>query len=389
MTNRITNQPALFSAGQDPALIGQRKWRMAPRQEWLTPFVPIPWLPGGHLQTLASNYWRRQPFNLPSETEPVVVDPADGSRVLCHTHWQPEPVRSGRLTLLLLHGLEGSSDSRYMHRIASRAWSLGCNVIRMNMRNCGGTEAWTPTLYHSGFSGDVEAVLRHFVSRYALKRVAMAGYSMGGNLVLKLAGELGTGAPEWLAAAVAVSPAADLAPSADALHEPSNRLYEWNFLRNLMRRFERKASLFPEIYANAGIGPIRSIREFDHRITARFHGFNGADEYYSRSAGARVVPHVAIPTLVIHALDDPFIRLTGTTRNAMLQNPSIMLVESKHGGHCAFLAKKSAADGTSLSPGLAIGRHWAEATLVRFLMATVGHDARPLNDQSGGNTHGS
>jgi predicted alpha/beta-fold hydrolase len=353
---------------------------IAPLRDWLTPFEPAPWLAGGHAQTLAGNYWQRAPFQLPSESEPVLVDPADGSRVLCHTDWQPESLRSSRLTLLLLHGLEGSSASRYICGIAARAWALGCNVIRMNMRNCGGTEEWTPTLYHSGLSGDVAAVLRHFAARFDLQRVAVVGYSMGGNLVLKLAGELGFDAPAWLTAAVAVSPAADLAPSADALHQPSNRLYEWNFLRNLMRRFERKAALFPEIYAHPNIGPIRSIRDFDDRITARFSGFSSADDYYNRSAAARVVAQIAIPTLVIHAADDPFIRLTPQTQDRMRRNPHIHLLETDHGGHCAFLARKSPSGKHSLPPnsfpaGLEFpgDRHWAEATLLRFLFTTVGH----------------
>ena len=298
----------------------------------------------------------------------MVVDPEDGSRVLCHCHWQPEPVRARRLTILLIHGLEGSSASRYIQGISARAWAVGCNVIRMNMRNCGGTEAWTSTLYHSGLSADVAAVLRHFVQQQHLQRVAIAGYSMGGNLVLKLAGELADQAPFWLRAVVAVSPAADLATSADALHSTENRLYEWHFLRNLMRRFRRKSILFPETYSTAKVGSVRSLREFDDKITAYYSGFSGADDYYFRASAARVVEHIAIPTLVLHSLDDPFIRMMPETRELLLQNPAVRLIETGQGGHCAFLAKKSGPDADKDGE-----RHWAEATLVRYLMATVGH----------------
>jgi predicted alpha/beta-fold hydrolase len=337
--------------------------RLPADSAWLTPFIPIPLLAGSHVQTLLGNYWKRLPLDIPFVAEAVEVDSRDGSRVLCHCHWQPEAVRASRLTVVLVHGLEGSSDSRYIQRITTRAWKLGCNVIRMNMRNCGGTDTWTPTLYHSGLSADVGAVLEHFVQEQLLERVAMVGYSMGGNLVLKLAGDLAENAPAWLVAAVAVSPAADLAASADALHEPANRFYEGHFLRNLMRRFRRKASLFPERYSVAEVGPIRSIREFDHRITAHYSGFAGADDYYFRASAARVVGQIAIPTLIIHALDDPFIRLTPETQKKMAQNPLIALVETTHGGHCAFLAKRP-------GPG-AYDRHWAEATLMRFLIATA------------------
>jgi len=308
-----------------------------------------------------------------SEDEAVEVDPATGSRVRCVCHWQPETVRPDRLTILLVHGLEGSSESQYIGGITALAWNAGCNVIRMNMRNCGGTDTWTPTLYHSGLSADVGMVLHHFARRYALQRVAMAGYSMGGNLVLKLAGELGADTPPWLLAAVGVSPAIDLAESADALHEPSNRIYERHFLRNLMRRFRRKAELFPDLYSSAGIGPIKTIREFDDQITARYSGFTGADDYYYRAAAARVVSRIAIPALVIHALDDPFIRLTPQSRAALLANPVITLVETNHGGHCAFLAKTPSAPEPDLLSVPKDCRHWAEATLVRFLLATAGH----------------
>ncbi len=334
---------------------------------WLTPYEPIPWFRGGHAQTLVGNFWMRPAFELASEPVPVTVDNSNGSRVLCHAHWQSLDVRANRLTLLLVHGLEGSSDSRYIQGIAQLAWQAGCNVIRMNMRNCGGTEEWSPTLYHSGLSADVETVARHFVQQQGLRRVALVGYSMGGNLVLKLAGELGLHAPEWLLAAVAVSPAADLAASADALHEPANRVYEWHFLRNLMRRFRRKAQLYPAIYSTQAIGPMRSIREFDEKITARYSGFTGADDYYDRSAAARVIDRVAIPTLILHAMDDPFIRVLPETRRAIENNPAITLVETPHGGHCAFLAS------TSAGPYARPYRHWAEATLVAYLMATAGH----------------
>jgi len=330
---------------------------------WLTPFEPPSWLRGGHAQTLAGNYWRRPVFAIEADSVPVVVDSGNDSRVLCQCHWQPEPVRQSRLTVLLVHGLEGSSDSRYIQGITSLAWLAGCNVIRMNMRNCGGTETWTPTLYHSGLSDDIGAVLDYFVSLYGFSRVATVGYSMGGNLVLKYAGELGDDAPAWLRAAVGVSPAADLASSADALHEPSNRIYEWHFLRNLMRRFRRKTQLFPAIYAGREVGPVRTIREFDDKITARFSGFSSADDYYFRASAARVVSRITVPALVLHALDDPFIRLTTATRNIMLSNPAIQLIETARGGHCAFLSNRSDA-----AP-----RHWAESTLIRYLLSTVGH----------------
>jgi hypothetical protein len=321
--------------------------------EWLTGFRPRRGLRNGHLQTIVGNYLPRPAFVLESVEEEIEVDAADGSRVVCHCHWQDKD-RAGRLTAILVHGLEGSSKSQYIRGIAARAWDAGMNVIRMNMRNCGDTDALTPTLYHSGLSGDVAAVMRHYAGRFGLERVALIGYSMGGNLVLKMAGEWGTKAP--LFAVAAVCPAVDLAAGSDALHEPANRGYEWHFLRGLMRRFRKKVALFPDLYDTTGIGPIRSLRQFDHEIVARYCGFADADDYYYRAASARVVDRIVIPTLILQADDDPFIRLFPETRAKLRANPHIAFVETRHGGHCAYLSRDR---GDEI--------HWAEATVIRFL----------------------
>jgi uncharacterized protein len=325
---------------------------------WRTKFVPLRGLGNCHLQTIVGNFLSRPPFQIPVEEEAVEVDSADLSRVLCHCHWQPEEVRASRLTLVLLHGLEGSSESRYIRGITARAWAAGMNVVRMNMRNCCGSEALTPTLYHSGRSADVGAVVEHYAGRLGLERVALVGYSMGGNLVLKLAGEWSGRTP--LSAVATVCPVIDLAPSADALHEPANRAYEWHFLRGLMRRIRRKAELFPDVYKLNGLGPVRSIREFDDKIVAPYSGFRNADDYYFRAASARVLDRIAVPTLVLCAKDDPFIRLLPETRVRLLANPHIDFVETEHGGHCAFLGRGG---GDEI--------HWAESTVMRYLHAVM------------------
>jgi predicted alpha/beta-fold hydrolase len=328
--------------------------------EWRTAFVPRWGLGNRHLQTIAGNFYPRPPFRPAAQAATVEVDPADGSSVLCHCHWQPEAERAGRLTVVLAHGLEGSSESGYILGVAARAWEAGCNVVRMNMRTCGGTERLTPTLYHSGLSDDLGAVVRHFTRQHGLERVALVGYSMGGNLALKLAGEWGSGTP--LVAVATVCPAIDLATGADALHEGFNRAYEWKFLRGLMARYRRKAKLFPAIYAPLWeIGAVRSIREFDDKIVARYWHFRNADDYYCRAAAARVVERIAVPTLILRAQDDPFIRLTVETRAKLLANPCVSLVETRHGGHCGYL---------SIDAGNEI--HWAEATVMRFLRAATG-----------------
>jgi hypothetical protein len=280
---------------------------------------------------------------------------------LCECHWQPASVRSESPAVVILHGLEGSSQSQYVVGNASKFWKAGFNVVRMNMRNCGGTEKLTPTLYHSGLSADVQRVMQHFIEREHLQSISLIGYSMGGNLVLKFAGEIGSAAPPQLSSVVGVSPVIDLGPSADALHEVQNRLYERRFLRALLKRFRRKAMLFPRAFDPQMATGIGSLREFDNRITALYSGFQSADDYYHRAASARVLDRITVPALLIHACDDPFIRFTPETRAVIAANPNITLLETAHGGHCAFLAAPEPATGND--------GYWAEQTALQFVIA--------------------
>ncbi len=337
-------------------------------------FSPRRFLANPHLQTIAGNFLPR-PHHLLPTPEAVLVTTEPATQVLCHCHWQPHASRAGAPTAILVHGLEGSSHSQYVLGNAAKLLHAGANVIRMNMRNCGGpeydTERLTPTLYHSGLSADVLAVLRFFTAREHLRSVSLIGYSMGGNLVLKAAGDLGrataipgpeTGAPEspvpQLRSVIAISPACDLGPSADALHQSLNRIYERRFLRALLRRYRRKADLFPKMFDPARARDIHSLREFDDRITAPYSGFASADDYYHRASAARVLDRIAVPTLLLHAADDPFIRLTPKTRASIAANPHLTLLEPRHGGHCAFLATPDPASGYD--------GYWAEHTALRF-----------------------
>ena len=333
-------------------------------------FHPRPWLVNGHLQTIVGNFLPR-PDSLPApDVEFVEVSPARGSQiasqVLCECHWQPLAKRATSPTAIILHGLEGSSHSQYVIGNANKLWRADCNVIRMNMRNCGPGKygdmlRLSPTLYHSGMSNDVDRVLRYFIETQGLESIALIGYSMGGNLVLKLAGDLGTSAPPQLRSVVGVSPAADLGACADALHEPHNRIYERKFVRGLLKRFRRKASLFPRAFDPHRANHITTLREFDDRITALYCGFRSADDYYSRAAAARVLDRITVPTLILNAHDDPFIRLIEETRSTIAANPHITLLETEHGGHCAFLGPS---DRTSGNDG-----YWAEHTALRFVLS--------------------
>jgi uncharacterized protein len=318
----------------------------------LDAFVPHRFLRGGHVQTVASFFLPRR-FSLPpAEERCIEVEP--GVQVLCHCHWQPE--RQKALTVILVHGLEGSSDSDYMLGIADKGLGAGMNVVRMNQRNCGGTDGFSATLYHSGRSQDIAAVAQHLVNAENLPRFALAGFSMGGNLMLKLAGEWGNQGPAQFCAVAAVCPALDLAASADALHLPGNRLYEAYFVWKLRRRLASKARLFPATFDTSRLQGVSTLRDFDEKITAYYSGFTGADDYYERASAGKLVDRIAVPTLILHAGNDPFIRILPETRQKIRSNPNINFVESDDGGHCAFLADRDGNDG-----------HWAENRIVEFL----------------------
>jgi predicted alpha/beta-fold hydrolase len=322
-------------------------------QTKLPTFVPRRGLSGGHRQTLASFFLSRRTALPPAEPRYIEVEP--GVQVLVHCHWQTD--RQSALTIIIVHGLEGSSASTYMQGIAAKGLAAGMNVVRMNQRNCGGTEALAPTLYHSGRSQDVAAVAQNLIEQDRISRFALAGYSMGGNLVLKLAGEWGSAGPRQFRAVAAVCPAVNLAASADALHLPSNRLYELYFLWNLGRRLRTKARLFPGAFDTSRLRGIRTLREFDDRITAFYCGFTGADDYYDRSAAAHVIDRIAVPTLILNAVNDPFIRILPETRRKILDNPHITFVETEDGGHCSYLA----------SPNSSSDGRWAESQIVSFV----------------------
>jgi uncharacterized protein len=317
-------------------------------------FHPHRRLRGGHLQTLAAFFLPRH-IDLPTpEKRLIEVEP--GIPVLCHCHWQED--RRNALTLIVVHGLEGSSGSQYMRGIARNGLAGGMNVVLMNQRNCGGMDHCAATLYNSSRSNDVAAVTRKLIESDRISAFVLIGFSMGANLVLKLAGEWGTAAPSQFRGVVAVCPAINLAAGADALHEPANRVYEYYFLLQLFRRFRRKAQLFPHDFDVSRLRGIRSLREFDDRITAHHCGFASADDYYTRAAAAAVIDQIARPTLIIHAANDPFVRILPETRQKILSNRNITYVEAEDGGHCAFIAER---DGDANYDG-----RWAEREVVQF-----------------------
>jgi predicted alpha/beta-fold hydrolase len=299
-------------------------------------FEPHPLLHNPHAQTLVSSFLPRRFPRLPrSEPRDFEVEP--GTRIRGECHWQAAPRECP--TLLLVHGLEGSSESGYMLGLAERAFVAGWNAVRLNQRNCGGTESLTPTLYNSGLSGDYRAVLAELIERDSLPEIYFAGYSMGGNLVLKMAGELAGGAPRQLRGVAGVCPCVDLGLCADAVGLPRNFIYQEHFVRHLKQRMRRKARLFPGKFDLTPMASVRTLREFDDKITAKYCGFRDATDYYRRSSALRVAAEIQVPTLIVTSQDDPFVPFASFSDPALASNANVRLIAPEHGGHCAFISR--------------------------------------------------
>jgi uncharacterized protein len=318
----------------------------------IPPFEPHPLLKNAHAMTIAAAFVPRRFDIPPAEARRFQVD--EDSFLLGHCHWQPGNSKNAPV-LVLVHGLEGSSDSNYMHGIAEKAFDRGFHVVRMNQRNCGRTEALTPTLYNSGMSGDYRAVFEELSIRDGFEQIFFAGYSMGGNLVAKMAGEFAAAVPPALRAVCAVCPAMDLAVCADALERWDNYPYQRHFVSGLMSHYSQKEKLFPRLYSTNGLPRIRTVRQFDDFIIAPRFGYRDAQHYYESVSAKRVTAQIRVPFLLITAQDDPFVPHSLFLAAKVADNPAIRFIAPQHGGHCGFISKHSGTE-----------RFWAEQRIVDF-----------------------
>lgn len=306
-------------------------------------FVPL--FTGGHAQTIASHYWRRplDTVEFPVtrrlyRTEPKVEVLVESQR----------PRGAARGELVMVHGLEGSGEAGYMRGLSQAALDAGFAAHRFHMRTCGGTEHLCPTLYHSGLTSDLLSVLREMAAE-GLGPVFLAGFSLGGNVVLKLAGELGEDAPALFRGVCAVSTPIDLAASCDRLAKWDNRLYEWRFVRRMRRRLSATGRYQPEDFAG-----VRSVRDMDNRITAPGFGFRDALDYYQSQSAGLYLDNIRVPALLIQAQDDPIIPFESYHHPAFGTNPNLTLLAPDHGGHVGFVARGNP-------------RFWAEAAIIEWI----------------------
>jgi predicted alpha/beta-fold hydrolase len=240
---------------------------------------------------------------------------------------------------ILLHGLGGSHLSSYMLRCSSRLRARGVRVFRMDLRGCGAGMAIARHPLHAGRSEDAAAVL-HFVSQICPGLpIHLIGFSMGANIVLKLAGELGPAAPPHLASVLAVSPPIDLSECTRSIQRGLNRLYDRRFVRSLVRHIRHRTTLVPEMLTRPLVPHPRRLTDFDSLFTAPLAGFADVDDYYTRASSGSLLAHIAVPTLIITAASDPIVPVASFERATY--SPTTQLVIASCGGHLGYVAAKS------------------------------------------------
>jgi len=331
----------------------------APAAHGARPFTPAPfrpawWLPGAHAQTVAGRYVRpRTGVRYRRER----VDTPDGD--FLDLDFATVPGRSAPPAdapiVLVVHGLEGSAESAYVLETCRKLWDLGLRSVAMNFRSCSGEPNRLARFYHAGDTGDIAFVLDLLAARGPGVALGAVGFSLGANVVLKYLGERGDAARVRAAAAISIP--FDLGAGADYLNASvTGRLYTGVFVRSLQEKFRQKRHLIGDACDERRVLGARSFRDFDDAATARLHGFSGVDDYYGRSSSAQFLPRIRVPTLLVHALDDPFVPPDAIPRDAIAANPALVAAITERGGHVGFIS------GQPWRP-----EFWAEAEAARFI----------------------
>jgi predicted alpha/beta-fold hydrolase len=290
-------------------------------------FRPAWWLPGAHLQTLYPTFARRRSHpGLQRER----LELPDGDFI--DIDWTGSPAGP---VVLVLHGLEGSLESHYTGGILTALATQGYRAGLMYFRGCSGEPNRLPRGYHSGETTDLQTVLRHIEKTSPGKPIAVVGYSLGGNVLLKWLGEQGDRAA--ISTAVAVSVPFDLDRAARRLEQGMSRIYQHHLLKKLRRSVQAKSGIHPPPVPLQKLADLKTFRQFDNAITAPLHGFRDVDDYYSQSSSRQYLRHIDAPVLIIHALDDPFLPPVAIPEEAELGH-AVTLELSRSGGHVGFVS---------------------------------------------------
>ncbi|MFN0112300.1 MAG: YheT family hydrolase [Blastocatellia bacterium] len=317
------------------------------------PFVAPRMLSNRHLMTIIGSKRPRRFSILQHSSERREFQTESHTRVVAYCHWQAD--RLARPTVLVVHGLEGSADASYALGTADKAFAAGFNVLRFNVRGCGGTSHLSPTLYHSGLTTDLHHVTQELIEVDGLPELFVVGFSMGGNQSLKFAGELGDNAPKQLRGICAISPPIDLETCSRSIAQPENWIYEIRFLLSLRRTMREKDKLFPGRYDLTRLNGVKHLWDWDNAMQP-YNGFRDAMDYYNHASSLPFIPNIRVPTLLIHSKDDPFIPFDPFTDNRVASNPMVRVLATEHGGHVAFCGQRQPDE----------DRAWAENRAIEF-----------------------
>lgn len=293
-------------------------------------FTPHPWLLNKHVMTMVAALLPSNQSALKFDFERLLIPVDDQSLIRADAHLNPDNQRC----LILVHGLEGSSSSPYILSLTVHALAHGFNVVRINLRNCGNTLHLTPTLYNAGQSGDLVKIVEWLKEKKNQTKQYLIGYSLGGNIVLKMQAEVGHNI-QSLVSVCAVSPSIDLAACVNSLSKGLNKIYEYTFLRTLREKIKQKHKLFPERFSLDKLTKVNSIRSFDDLYTAPDAGYMDAAHYYREASSATLLNQIKKTTLIITAQDDPFIPFALFQK---IDNPHVQIQAPLYGGHVAFLS---------------------------------------------------
>lgn len=336
-------------------------------------FIPPQWLRSGHLQTIVPNKMRRHSVgrDLASRSSAEAIPTSDDDWI--SIHWSTSRQEPAAV-LVVLHGLTGCAEAENVMAVAAKGHLAGFDVVRVDLRNSQGDHP-SIGIGHAGRSEDLHSIIEHVGGRHPGVPIAVIGFSLGGNIALKALGEYGPEPPTDLRAAAVISVPIDLDDACRAIDRTGNWIYRNYFLRRLSRRYQTRQQSHPGLFPDLDLARIRTIRAWDNAVVAPLSGFADAEDYYSRSSALRVIHRVFVPSLIIHAQDDPFIPFDPFSRAELQQNHLVQLLAPEQGGHVGFFSERNGISEPD--------RYWAENRALAFCAERVGltwPPARRLDD---------
>ncbi len=296
------------------------------------PFIPSNYNKNSHIQTIRGIISGNKEIK---NTQRKILNLSDGSQIAGDCLWQKEKKTK---TLIVIHGLTGSSKSPYVVRLCNRAYNQGYNTIALNLRNCGHTENLTKTLYNAGQSKDLMEVIKQ-LEKEKIKEIFIIGSSLSGNLCLKLVGEESNKLPKIVKALAVISPLVDIKETAKESDLPRNKLYRYFILKSLKKLIKKKSIIFPNIYNFNLTKKVKTVRDYDELFQAPISGYKNAEEYYEKCSSNQFIKNIKIPTLIIYSQDDPLV--PANTIDKLRINKNIIFLKTEYGGHVGFIDKNS------------------------------------------------